>query len=81
MLGIPSAQHSHHALTDLDCIVGFILGLGPRIFPMLLRFCGGGTKQNHLELQGLSSAPSQCTARRKSHCQAATGVNPFEGLS
>ena len=28
-------------LTDLDCIVGFILGLGPRIFPMLLRFCTG----------------------------------------
>lgn len=26
------------ALTDFDCIVGFILGLGPRIFPMLLRF-------------------------------------------
>lgn len=44
MLGIPSAQHSHHALTDLDCIVGFILGLGPRIFPMLLRFCRGGNK-------------------------------------
>lgn len=41
------------ALTDFDCIVGFILGLGPRIFPMLLRFC---REREHLELEGLSSS-------------------------
>lgn len=46
MLGVLSVEHSHRALTDLDCIVGFILGLGPRIFPMLLRFCGAGGEQS-----------------------------------
>lgn len=55
MLGVPSAEHGHRALTDLDCIVGFILGLGPRIFPMLLRFCraGGENKAKPFRAAGL----------------------------
>ena len=53
MLGVPSVEHGRRALTDLDCIVGFILGLGPRIFPMLLRFCRGGNKAKPFRAAGL----------------------------
>lgn len=51
------AQHRHRALTDLDCIVGFILGLGPRIFPMLLRFCRGENKPKPFRAAELGSFP------------------------
>lgn len=75
----PREEHSRHALTDLDCIVGFILGLGPRIFPMLLRFCRDNKAKpfRAVELRiGAFPVPSM----EKSPHQAAAGASPSEGL-
>lgn len=81
MLGVPNAEHGHPTLTDLDCIVGFILGLGPRIFPMLLRFCKGRDKTKPFRPAGLQLGSFPVPDTEKTPLLSSYGGEPFAGLS